>query len=121
MPEKRDDSKLIAVFTRARHWIATKRRGRCLTLLLCIREVLGSILGHGDGLSGLSFLVVFLSPSRLMPGYCLKIRPRPLPIRSFPIHHLSPIIVSLTLHSLVTETASLNKLPTCRWIAWSTS
>jgi hypothetical protein len=33
--------------------------------------------------------VVFLSPSRRMLGQYLKIRPRPLPTRSFPNHHQS--------------------------------
>jgi hypothetical protein len=36
--------------------------------------------------TSLSF-VVFLSPSRRMLGLCLKIRPRPLPFTSFPIHN----------------------------------
>jgi hypothetical protein len=39
-----------------------------LTLLLRIREVLGSNLSPGDRLSWLRFFVVFLSPSTRMPG-----------------------------------------------------
>jgi hypothetical protein len=55
--------------------------------------------------------VVFISPSRRMPGEYLKISSRPLPTKSFPIHHHS-LILSPTPYSLVTEKASLNKLPT---------
>jgi hypothetical protein len=48
--------------------------------------------------------VIFLCLSRRI----LTIRLRPLPTKSFPIHH-SRTIVSATLYSLVTEKASLNK------------
>jgi hypothetical protein len=41
----------------------------------------------GDRLSWLRPFAVFLSPSRKMPGKYLKIRPWPLPSKSFPIHH----------------------------------
>jgi hypothetical protein len=84
-------------------------------LILCpIREVAGSILGTGDRLL-IEFFVVFLSPSTWIAGYYLKIRPRPLPTKSFPIHCHSLIILSSTLYSLVAERASLNKLTTIRW------
>jgi hypothetical protein len=39
--------------------------------------------------------VVFLSPSMQMLRYYVKIRPRPLPSKSFPIHH--PLIQRCTL------------------------
>jgi hypothetical protein len=48
----------------------------------------------------------FLSPSRRMPGQYLKISPRPLPTKYFPIRYLSRITLSSMLYSLVTETAS---------------
>jgi hypothetical protein len=83
-----------------------------LTLLLRVREIPGSILDPGDRLSWLRFLVAFLSPSSRMQGQYLKIRTRPLPTKSFPIHHHSFIILSSTLYSLVTEKLSLNKQPT---------
>jgi hypothetical protein len=56
--------------------------------------------------------MVFLSPSMRILGWYLQVRPRPLPTTSFPIHNHSLIILSWTLYSLVTEKASLNKLPT---------
>jgi hypothetical protein len=40
-----------------------------------------------DPLPWLSYCVVFLSHSRRMPGFYLKIRPRLLPSKSFSIHH----------------------------------
>jgi hypothetical protein len=53
----------------------------------------------GDRLSWLRVFVVFLSPSRRIPGYQLKIRPRPLPSNSFRfIIHLLPY--HSTLYSL---------------------
>jgi hypothetical protein len=57
-----------------------------LTLLLRIREVPGANLGPRTCYSD-RFFVVFPSPSRRIPGYCLKIRPRPLPYKSFAAHH----------------------------------
>jgi membrane-associated phospholipid phosphatase len=61
------------------HRSPTERRGR-VALLHRIREVPGSNLTE-DFRS-------FLSPSRRMSGYYLKIRPRPLSFKSFPLHHL---------------------------------
>jgi hypothetical protein len=51
-----------------------------------------------------------------------KIRPWPLPTKSFPIHHHSLITLSSTLDSLVTEKASYKlltwvlSLTLCIWI-----
>jgi hypothetical protein len=56
-----------------------------LIFLLRIREVPGSNLGPRPAI--LRVFVFFLSPSRRMLGKHLKIRPRPFPSRSFPIHH----------------------------------
>jgi hypothetical protein len=48
--------------------------------------------------------VVFLCPSRKIPGKYLKIRPRPLPTKSFPVyHHHLLIALSSTLFILVAE------------------
>jgi hypothetical protein len=58
----------------------------------------------------------FLSPSRQMPGYYLKIRPRTPSTKSFPSHHHSLIILSPTLYSLVTKRASSDKLPTVNYL-----
>jgi hypothetical protein len=54
----------------------------------------------------------FLSPSRQMLGQYLKIRPRPLLTKTFPIYHHSSVTLSSTLYSLRTENVSENKLPT---------
>jgi hypothetical protein len=69
----------------------------------------------------IEFFVVFLSSSKRMLGEYLQIRPRPIPTKSFPIHHNSLIIRTSTLYSLLTEKASLNKLPTYRPTAVTTS
>jgi hypothetical protein len=60
-----------------------------------------------DRLSRLSFswFYLVLQANALIVAY-LKIRPR-----SFPIQYYSLIILSSTLYNLVTEKASLNKLP----------
>jgi hypothetical protein len=78
-------------------------------IFLRIREVQNSILGPGDRLSWLRFLVVFLSTSRWMLGWYLTIRPRIRPAKSFPIHHHSLTILSSVLHILVTEKAMVRK------------
>jgi hypothetical protein len=65
-----------------------------LTLLLRILRVLGSNLGTETGYPELRFFIVFLSPSRKIPGLYLKIRPRPLSSTPFPIHY-SPVILLL--------------------------
>jgi hypothetical protein len=71
-----------------------------LTLLLRIREV------PSYQISWSRVFVVFLSLLRRMSGYYLKIRPRPLPEKFFPIHRYSLITLSSTLCSLVTEKTS---------------
>jgi hypothetical protein len=88
-----DDYDLIVMRMTWTWWLLTietpLKRPLFLNRLLHIREVPGSMLGPGDRLLWLRFSVDFLSPSRLMPGYYLKIRPRSLPTRSFVIHHHS--------------------------------
>jgi hypothetical protein len=93
-----------------------RHRTSWLTLQLRIREFPVSILGPGNRLS---WLCSWISSAR--PGECrdstLKLccdcfLPNPF---QFIVIHLSsyhPIILSSSLYSLVTEKASLNKLPT---------
>jgi hypothetical protein len=55
-------------------------------ILLHIRDVSGFKSQREDQLTGLMFLMAFISPSRHIPEQCLKLKPRPLPSTSFPIH-----------------------------------
>jgi hypothetical protein len=57
-------------------------------------------------------LVDFVSPSRQILGKFLKIRPRPLPSTSLPVHHLLITPSFDTVWSGVTEKALLNKQQT---------
>jgi hypothetical protein len=82
-----------------------------LTLLLRVQEVPCSILGPSDRLSCFRFLWFFSVPPVEYWNSSIKIKPRPLPTKSFSVHH-SLITLSWTLYSLVTEKASLNKLST---------
>jgi hypothetical protein len=68
-----------------------ERRGRVVSTPASYSGVPGFTSRPGNRLSWLRPFVVFLSLSRRMPGY-LKIRPRPLPTKSFQfiIIHLSP-------------------------------
>jgi hypothetical protein len=75
-----------------------------LTLLLRIRKASGSILGPATVYPDWGFSW----HSSVPPGKCRDSnlnRPRPLPSKSFAIHHL--LILLLTLYNLVTEKASL--------------
>jgi hypothetical protein len=84
----------------------TKRRGR----------VVNTPVSYSGGLGfkswprrlWLMFFVVFLSISRRMLGQYLKIRPRPLPTKSFPIHHHSFITLSQTLYNLKAKAVPLH-------------
>jgi hypothetical protein len=72
-----------------------------LTLLLRIREVPGSNLGLGNRLCLSRFFVVFLSPSRRILEWRLKLGHHRFLPNPFPF-----IAILSTLCSLVTETAS---------------
>jgi hypothetical protein len=61
-----------------------------LAPLLRTREVVGSNIDPAV----LTEFVVFLSLSMPIPGYCITIWPRPLPSKSFTIHHARYIIVT---------------------------
>jgi hypothetical protein len=65
-----------------------------------------------------SFCGLLQSPGR-MPGQYLKISPRPLPTKSFPIQHHSLVTVSPTLYCLITEKRRKIKLPTNRYLGCS--
>jgi hypothetical protein len=72
--------------------------------LLRIRRVRVQISAPATGCPDWGFSW-FSSTYRRMPGYCLKIRPLPLPTKSIPIHHHSRITLSSTLYILVAEKA----------------
>jgi hypothetical protein len=80
-----------------------------LRLQLCIREVLGSILGPSDRLSWGSSWFYSVPPDKCLDSTLKLGHDRFLPNPFQSIFHLA---YHSTLHSLVTEKASLNKLPT---------
>jgi hypothetical protein len=99
-----------STLTKKRSHIRIERRVRVANTPASYLEGLGFKYRPGDLLFWWIFFVVFLTSSRRMPGYYLKIRPRPLPSTSFPIHHNSLITLSSALCSMVTEKSSWNKL-----------
>jgi hypothetical protein len=81
-----------------------------LPLLLRIRGVSSSNLGPGDWLSCLRSFVIFLSPSRPVPGQYLQIKPRPLPKNPFQFIIFN---LSSTLYNLFTKKCrKINYKPT---------
>jgi hypothetical protein len=99
--------KLVSIYETTR---STERLCRVVNTPASYSGDHGFILRPGDR-SSWSLFVVFPSHSRRIPGQHLKIKTRQLPIKSFPIHHHSVVVLSPTVYSLVTEKASLNKPP----------
>jgi hypothetical protein len=65
----------------------TELRGRVVNIPASYSGRPEFICGPGGRISPLRFLIVFLSISKIMPGEYLKIKSRPLPSKSFPVHH----------------------------------
>jgi hypothetical protein len=77
---------------------STEHHGRIVSTLTLYSGWTGYVSRPGEWVSLLRVFLVFLSPSRQMPGY-LKIRSLTHPTKSFPIRRLSLIIQSSTLYS----------------------
>jgi hypothetical protein len=75
----------------------TERRGRVVNTPASYSRGPGFKTWLGNRLSWLMLFVVLLIPTT--PGYCLKIRPRHLPSKCFPIHHHSLITFHWTLYN----------------------